>query len=499
MDFDFTKLLNLFAPASKRLVETGVDALGSDDVVRLSPDLAKPDVQPPLDAREPQYVAGGIGDQPSRDYSKLVNLEAAPPETVNPIVPTGTAPTVDPVAPMSLNRSVYHAEQDYLDALNAPIEKQDKWKDVGSYILSGLAAVRNSLNGQPVQPITGYGRVKKDNLIRERAQKLAPLQQQQVFQSQIASQEAARENLERDNDARDAQQQFKRNLDDRNFLLRQLQTIKRYKRGENPAFDDRLDKANIEQPDFEPQRKIPPTFWDANGRKMTYDLQTGAAVPVLTPDGQEIIDLSRANTTYDGYVVKPNVALGNKTQREIGNASRQQQANIFNATKEFEARKINIENDQQYNNKLLDKAMEIAKLSGESEKFSGALAGLKSEYDAKLGEYNQIIPDETGNYTDDQIKRKNALLDDLNSLSAKIWAETGKSEAGRQAIKALEQTGIKRPEKIQPVKIQPVQVPTGQPKFTESEIRSRAKQRGMSDAQIEQKINEARANGWLIQ
>ncbi len=123
-----------------------------------------------------------------------------------------------------------------------------------------------------------------------------------------------------------AEQQLK----ERNSVLSQVRTMKRYKKGENERFDSQLEALGVEQPDFEPDKKIQPRYWDAKtGKYMTFD-ENGATVAVLTPDGKEIINDSRREVTYDGFAVSQGAALNAKTQVEVGKVTATNQTNNDN-------------------------------------------------------------------------------------------------------------------------------------------------------------------------
>lgn len=116
------------------------------------------------------------------------------------------------------------------------------------------------------------------------------------------------ENTDADNRREDEKAKSRERISERNSVLRQIQTRRRYKRGENPEFDEKLDSLDIEQSDFEPDKKIKPRYWEpSTGKLMTFD-EYGATIPVTRPDGTEIIAGSRKEVDSGGYTVMPGVA-----------------------------------------------------------------------------------------------------------------------------------------------------------------------------------------------
>lgn len=110
----------------------------------------------------------------------------------------------------------------------------------------------------------------------------------------------------------------------RSQLLTQISKLKNYKRGENPQFDAQLDEAGLVQPDFTPERKMLPTYRDANGILMTYEQGENGfiAVPVKKSDGSFDVDESLANTTMTvgdrNFTAKQKDALSGAVNLETG-------------------------------------------------------------------------------------------------------------------------------------------------------------------------------------
>lgn len=91
-----------------------------------------------------------------------------------------------------LDESTADAQQAYIDALNAPIQKQAWWKDLGAKLLTGVADAGMGQRGdfKNIMPIEGYGKLKHNDAIRTAAERLNPLLQQQAIQRQAAQQQA---------------------------------------------------------------------------------------------------------------------------------------------------------------------------------------------------------------------------------------------------------------------------------------------------------------------
>lgn len=99
-------------------------------------------------------------------------------------------PMSQPITPRpTLDESLSQAQQDRIDAENAPIKKQKWWKDAIAYAIQGANA---AFNPSPDNKIEGFGKIKHDQEIRKVQGKLAPLMQQKEFNTKI-------ENVETDN------------------------------------------------------------------------------------------------------------------------------------------------------------------------------------------------------------------------------------------------------------------------------------------------------------
>lgn len=195
----------------------------------------------------------------------------------------------------------------------------------------------------------------------------------QKFESQTKREEAQqahdfketqRKNIDADNARADDAIALRKATSERNSLLSQVRKMSRYKRGENPTFDAKLEAANVEQPDFEPGKKIKPRFWDtSNGKYMTFD-KDGATVPVLRDDGTEIISLSKKEVGSGGYTVSPNVARSADAQVESSRVGAVNQTN----------------NDKQnYDTKIVEAKSKIAGFGSRASRLKGEIAPLQAK------------------------------------------------------------------------------------------------------------------------
>lgn len=170
------------------------------------------------------------------------------------------------------------------------------------------------------------------------------------------------QNKETDNRREDEKVKSRERISERNSVLRQIQTRRRYKRGENPEFDEKLNSLDIEQSDFEPDKKIKPRYWDnKTGKLMTFD-DHGATIPVTREDGSEVINDSKKEVESGGYTVMPGVAR--------------------NADAVIEGSRVSAGNDTLKNKR--DYEISIAKLDSKIASSSTRITGIQSAL-AKIG------------------------------------------------------------------------------------------------------------------
>ncbi len=226
------------------------------------------------------------------------------------------------------------------DPIQAPGKDRDKeWslgEKIGSFVKG--AASGGALGGITAAMDRNYSEKEADQnqLMRLNAQ-----QQQQMkaedFQGDQLFRQAQTANIYADNENQKNNAEVRKQIAERNSVLRQLGLMKRYKRGNNPDFDTKLESLGIEQPDFEPGKKIKPRFWDnRTGKLMTFD-DNNATVPVITPDGKEVINDSRKEVESGGYTVMPSVARAADAQVEssqvtAGNKTRENEREYKIAT-----------------------------------------------------------------------------------------------------------------------------------------------------------------------
>lgn len=188
--------------------------------------------------------------------------------------------------------------------------------------------------------------------------------------------------------------------------------------------------------------------------------------PIVDPlTGQQDIDPS--GKLYDwvdptsGQTVKiKGSQLANAgAQIASGNATREQQAATTNASNAIRVMTENVNNQMQYQGQvasLMNQALAADPgLAGDM-----AVTGLRSEFEAKQRELDSLRLSPPPEYDEAAARayasRVNKLTDDLTSTAQKLWAEVGKTEAGRaraaQAQDAIRK--LKPPPKVayEPIK-----------------------------------------------
>ena len=330
---------------------------------------------------------------------------------------------------------------------------------------AGVGAVQGTIDPNTDEKFSTQNEIAKLTAVQGQQQ-----EQEQFDLSEDRAQIAA-ENIRHDNSRQDAQDAAKAVTDERNSLLRQVRMMKRYKQGENPDFDAKLGAANIEQPDFEPEKRLKPRFYDSSGRMMTFD-ENNATVPVLV-NGKEVVDETRATVYVNGYAVKGRDALSATTAAGTANTR---------FSNDDDQDKIKYEND----------VREVNAFN------SGIDAEIQSKREIAK---NLELANETLQSQRAQLN-SNPLLnsEQIKQLDQQINSNTNQWRTANGEITAL--GGKKKPLPITPKPRSRVETPTvssGTPRFTVDEIRTGGKSRGWSEAQIQAKINEAKNGGWLNQ
>lgn len=320
-----------FAPNSLPPINVPADASTSNAFGNLPP------VQPPQPASgsnifAPANVANAPANvnrrfsldqlpSPTADLPRFnVNAPLAPNDSLPPVPRFDSEKTADKLAQIENKRYGFQKDERgniLRDANGKPLYEKDRdtdhnWWDVvksaGLGFLNGGigGAIAGGVEGAfdrnaDEKMIDGIKTARLNNTYAEQVKREDAKLGQDYKQAQIA-------NVYADNETAATNAETRKQLAQRNLLLRQLSLTKRYKRGENPQFDARLESAGVEQPDFEPGKKLKPRFWDyATGKLMTFD-DNNAIVPALTADGEEVVSGSKKEVQSGGYTVMPNVA-----------------------------------------------------------------------------------------------------------------------------------------------------------------------------------------------
>lgn len=270
-------------------------------------------------------------------------------------------------------------------------------------------------------------------------------------------------------------------------------------------------------------------FVDSSGKQWKQYLKADSTgkiremEPIINPQtqeqeyapGEQMVDW-RDPQTGNTIQVKAKQVLMPGATLATGNANREQQATVTNATKQLEVEKENVQNQLTYqaqvNNVLSTLATNDASLSA----LGGNVTGLRSQMDAKLGEARTLLDSinsefniDPENATDDQIKRANAgkkaaqsrynsLADDFNKLNGQLYEELGKTEAGKVKADQLQKLMPKAPPKLSFTPIEATKVSGGvsndgkAPTFTESQARAYYTSKGKSESEINNLIQKGK-------
>ncbi len=259
-------------------------------------------------------IAGAIPALPAEDARPRLS----PPPPLN--VESGERPVLTPLE--QTEAEMYRRQQmDWKTKVkgDGAGDNDHNWWDVVKNIGLGFAqgGIPGAIGGGIAGAIDPNTDEKYVNRIR-----LGGLEEQHAAQSKMADENLARTHKQAQIDtipiddehrktALEIQKENAANrklTSERNSTLRQLGLMKRYKHGESPDFDTKLESLGIEQPDFEPDKKIKPRYWEpSTGKLMTFD-EYGATIPVTRPDGTEIIAGSRKEVESGGYTVMPGTA-----------------------------------------------------------------------------------------------------------------------------------------------------------------------------------------------
>lgn len=274
-------------------------------------------------------------------------------------------------------------------------------------------------------------------------------------------------------------------------LMAQLRLAKRYKKGENPEFDKRLENAEIMQPDFEPDKKLHPTFYNDKGQLMTRN-DEGKVIPVLDETGNPQINPARANKNIiiDGEeFTLPN---GQAAQVKVTAANAQYSTDKENSREEAEHKAKYVEFENKRNNLLAN-----AKTA------SSKAEQLRTAFQQRGGKYeeinaaiinNQQIFERTG---DEQVKKTIAdqqkqllsITSEMKNLEKQITDADAESNRYKQQADALQPPP--KPSKLPAYnKVGTVAPP---PKATESELLATAKRLGLNKEQTDRMLADFRS------
>lgn len=443
---------------------------------------------PPLGEAAPNYQPPPVDNLPPLTESSIpvAGVEALTPKPLIDLPPLGTAQTMPDLPPLTQSQTIQNRinkrnEKDYSIRTdeNGNIVRGkdrdtnstwlDKLKNVGLGAVEGLAT--GGLAGAIGGSIAGgldrdYASKFGDR--RQLAQDLPKLQQAQEAENFQLGQETRRianRNIEADNARADETLALRKATSERNSLLGQVRKMTRYKRGENPAFDAKLEAANIEQPDFEKDKKLYPRFYDSNGQMKTFNAN-GGVEPVLE-GGQPIIDETKATIYVNGYAVKGRDALSAETAAGVKN--------------------------NQYANSDDEDLTKWRNDTNEINAFNGSI-------DAKIQSQRQTAQNlELANQELEARKASlnaNPLLnaDAIKQLDQQINSNTNAWRTANAEITTL--GGQKKTLPIKPAPRQRVSTPTvskGNATFTESQAHSYYESQGKSKTEIDALIQKGKA------
>jgi hypothetical protein len=154
-------------------------------------------------------VAQGIADQPS-------NVPVENDGRVVPGQPVMQSGVMER-PPMSIDPRLAQAREAHAAAVDAPIEKQSKWKDFGAYAIQAANAFFN----KDTAPIVGYGKIKHDIGVRRAGERLAPLEAQQKVQLDEQAKMTGIDNIRTDNVRQAQAQEHKIKRDELKLILDQ--------------------------------------------------------------------------------------------------------------------------------------------------------------------------------------------------------------------------------------------------------------------------------------
>ncbi len=386
----------------------------------------------------PQQVNTQNAFVPSGDLGHGLTEEAMNQPMVNPqsMIPQGDTSDTRPryfSEPSAEDKAKTNLEF----AMNQPVEKQKWWKDFAS---KGAGVLAAAFAPQPGQKIQGWGAQKKDNDIRDAVEEMRVTglvsdreQNKALRAAQIESVKAGTQKT------LDQPNQF------REKLRSQVEQEARRQAGRIAVIERQADIKSGEA-------KI---TTDQEGRKWKTYLKPDAngnlrdPEPVINPltheqeiePGEQEVDWNDPLTGNTIKVKAKSVLMPGATIAS-GNANREQQAATFNAAQALSAQKDNVANLIQYNKSVASQIEARAKALGEVLSNGTEVQGYVQAIQQKGSELEGLTDEQ-----DPDNKRRNKLLDDINTLQGKMTASLGKTKAGSEVLASMPKIAL--PQRIQ--------------------------------------------------
>lgn len=265
---------------------------------------------------------------------------------------------------------------------------------------------------------------------------------------------------------------------------------------EQQKFENRMSMLNRQADIRSGEVKL---FTDQNGLVWKQFLKPDASgntrpmEPVVNPTtgeqefnpGEQLTEWTNPRTGQKERV-KAKETLGPEAMIANADAQRQQDAEKFNSSQEFQAQKTNADNLMTYNKQVFDQTTALAKADAANTENLGEMNGAYNELATLQTAYNNA-------YEAQDIALMNSLVPKMADAQAKYDAAVGKLKSGQQIVGDLSRNGIVRPQTIKPIAVKAAQVGGGGQKPPRDVAIQRIKQTypQATPAQIEEMLQKA--------